>query len=99
MTMSPRQQVAEALALHCVIFGLNDAYGVSCERASDRKGKPHWSVLFCRARSLDGVIRVYSERFILITWQEGRRPGKHVAGSLDVARQFITTRFTQGEPA
>lgn len=67
MSMSPRQQVAQNIADTCIFGGLNESYGVSCERATDKKGKPHWSVLFAKARTLDGVVRVYSPGFIMIT--------------------------------
>ncbi len=80
----------------CIFGALNDSYGTSCERAVDSKGKPHWSVLFCKARLLDGVIRVYSERFILITWQGlGERNGKHVARSESEAKEFLVNRFVK----
>jgi hypothetical protein len=69
MNMSPRQQVAQNLADTCVFGELNESYGVSVEKAKDKSGKEHWSVLFAKARTLDGVIRVYSPGFILITWQ------------------------------
>ncbi len=94
MSMSPRQQVAQNLAELCVFGDLNDAYGVSCERATDSKGKPHWLVLFCKARVLDGVIRVYSDRFILITWKGmGQRDGKQVCRSADEAKEFLINTF------
>jgi hypothetical protein len=92
--MSPRQQVAQNLADTCVFGGLNDVYGVSCEKSTDKKGKSHWSVIFCKARALDGVIRVYSESFILITWQGmGERNGKYVARSESDAKAFIIDHF------
>ena len=95
--VSPRQQVALNLADTCIFGALNDSYGVSCEKAVDSKGKAHWSVLFCKARVLDGVIRVYSERYILITWQGmGERNGKHVARSEHDAKDFLVNRFIKG---
>lgn len=91
---SPRQQVALNLMDTCFFGALNDCYGVSCEKAVDSKGKAHWSVLFCKARVLDGVIRVYSEGYILITWQGmGERNGKYVARSEHDAKEFLVNRF------
>lgn len=94
MGISARQQVALNLADTCMFGDLNDSYGVSCERATDSKGKAHWSVLFCKARVLDGVIRVYSEGFILITWQGlGERSGKKVCRSEFEAKEFLVNYF------
>lgn len=92
--VSPRQQVALNLMDTCFFGSLNDSYGTSCEKATDSKGKAHWSVLFCKARVLDGVIRVYSEGYILITWQGmGERNGKYVARSEHDAKTFLISRF------
>lgn len=92
--ISSRQQVALNLMDTCFFGALNDSYGTSCEKAVDKGGKSHWSVLFCKARVLDGVIRVYSDRFILITWQGlGERNGKYVAKSERDAKEFLVNRF------
>jgi hypothetical protein len=94
--ISSRQQVALNLLDTCVFGALNDAYGASCERSVDSKGKSHWSVLFCKARVLDGVIRVYSDRFILITWQGlGTRNGKFIAKSEAEAKDFLVSQFVK----
>lgn len=92
--MSLRQQVAHNLAETCVFGALNDSYGVSVERATDKSGKNHWSVLFCKARILDGVIRIYSERYILITWTGmGDRNGSYIARSEIEAKEFLLQKF------
>ena len=72
-SISPRQQVAQNLAETCVFGGLNDSYGVSLQKSTDKKGKLYWSVLFCKSRILDGVIRIYSPGFILISWETAIR--------------------------
>lgn len=99
MNMSPRQQVAQNLADTCIFGGLNDSYGVSVERAKDQKGKEHWSVLFCKARITDGVIRVYSPGFILITWQTAIRDlprnGRQVCKSEAEAKEFLVKNFVR----
>jgi hypothetical protein len=95
--ISPRQQVALNLADTCIFGGLNDAYGVSCEKSTDAKGKVYWSVLFCKARILDGVIRVYSPNFIMVTWQTAIRDlpakGKEVFRSEATAKEFLVSSF------
>jgi hypothetical protein len=84
--MSPREQVAEALMETCVFGGLTDAYGVIKAR-STANGKTYWSVTFCKARDLDGVIRIYSERFILIQWKTRYKSLPHTG-----QQKFISER-------
>lgn len=99
MSMSQRNEIAQNLAETCIFGGMNDSYGVSCERSTDKKGKTHWSVLFCRARILDGVIRVYSPNFILITWQTAIRSvprnGSQVCRSEWEAKEFLMNTFVK----
>jgi hypothetical protein len=70
--VSPRQQAALRIQDTLRCLELDDSYGISMERAVDKKGKSHWSILFCKARTVDGVVRVYSERFIMIIIQQRR---------------------------
>lgn len=100
MSMSPRQQVAQNIADTCIFGNLNESYGVSCERATDRKGKAHWSILFAKARTLDGVVRVYSPGFIMITWRGAAATaaglgfeGRQVCKSEAEAKAFIVNNF------
>lgn len=100
MSTSPRQQVAQNIADTCTFGNLNESYGVSCQRATDQKGKTHWSVLFAKARTLDGVVRVYSPGFILITWQGATAKaaglafeGRQVCKSEAEAKAFIINHF------
>lgn len=69
--MSPREQVAHNLADTCICGGLNDSYGVLISKVESDKS--YWAVTFCKARILDGEIRVYSPRFILVKWQTAIR--------------------------
>lgn len=92
--ISLRQQTAINLASTCIFGALNDSYGVSVEKDTDSRGRAFWSVTFCKARVLDGIIRVYSPSFIFITWQGmGERDGKYVARSEHGAKTFISNRF------
>ena len=100
MSVSPRQQVANNLADTCVFGGLNESYGVSIEKAVDKGGKEHWSVLFAKARTLDGVLQVYSPNFILVTWRGALArvtdlplQGSQVCRSESEAKQFLTSHF------
>lgn len=97
--MSLRQQVAQNLADTCIFGDLNDVYGVICEKTKDAKDKTYWSVLFCKARITDGVIRVYSPNFIMITWQTAIRDlpnkGKEIFRSEAAAKEFIIKNFVR----
>lgn len=90
---SEREQIARNLAETCVFGGLNEAYGVLCQKATNQKGKTYWSVTFAKARTLDGSIQVYSPTFILISWQTANRDlpatGRQVLKSEDEARDFL----------
>lgn len=92
--MSPREQVADNLAETCIFGGLNDSYGVSKARGTDKKGKSYWSVTFAKARVLDGVLHVYSPNFILIKWQGmGDSKTLQVFRSEQAAKDFIIRKF------
>jgi hypothetical protein len=94
---SPREDVADHLVETCAFGGLNDSYGIMKSKATDKKGKTYWNVTFCKARYLDGVIKVYSERFILVKWKTAYRSmapeGQEVFKSEDAARDFIVKSF------
>jgi hypothetical protein len=96
--MSPRQQVAQNLADTCMFGGLNDSYGVSVAK-TEEKGKTFWSVTFAKARILDGVIKVYSPKFILVKWQTAIHDlptkGQEVFKSEADVKSFLIRSFVQ----
>lgn len=63
---SPRHEAALRIQDTLFCLDLNDSYGISMERATDKQGRNHWSILFCRARTVDGLVRVYSDRYIQV---------------------------------
>lgn len=67
---SPRHQAALMIQDTLQCLGLDDSYGISMQKAVDKKGKNHWSILFCKARTVDGLVRVYSDRYVMITIQQ-----------------------------
>ena len=81
---SPRHEAALRIADTLMCLGLDDCYGVEMQRAIDKKGKSHWSILFCKARTVDGIVRVYSDRYIQIVIQQRRG-----------AQRFTTVRDAQ----
>lgn len=96
MNMSPREQVAQNIADTCVFGGLNDSYGVMKEKETSN-GKTYWSVTFCKARILDGVIRVYSPKFIMVKWMTAIRTlphrGQEVFHSEEAVKTFLIKSF------
>ena len=89
---SPREETARRLASVCIDLNLTDAYGVDCQRATDKRGRQYWSVLFCKARVLDGVIRVYGHNWIQITTQHSRE--SIVLKSFDEAKAHLETMYS-----
>lgn len=94
--MSPREDVAQELADTCMFGGLNEVYGVQKGRSADNKC---WTILFCKARILDGSISVYSPKFIIVKWQTQYRDMPHKGSekftSVSDAKQFIQRMFVR----
>ena len=91
--VSLRQEAALRIADTLMCLGLDDSYGISVERAVDKKGKGHWSILFCKAGTIDGVVRVYSDRFIMITIEQ-RRGAEKFTSPRD-AQSWLVREFTR----
>lgn len=98
MSISIRQQIALNLVDVCVCHNLDDVYGVSINKSTEKK-KTFWSVTFCVARVTDGVIRVYSPNFIMVKWQTANRNlphrGQEVFKSEELAKDFLIKNFSQ----
>ena len=95
-TASPRHKAALEILDTITCIGLVDEHGGDLERATDKAGRNHWSLLFCRTGDLDGVVRIYSERFIQVTWQQGGRDRKAVFRSPEDAKSFFVQTFYGG---
>lgn len=91
--VSPRKQAALRIQDTLMCLELDDSYGISMQRAIDKKGKSHWSILFCKARTIDGLVRVYSDRYIQITIQQ--RPGAQTFKSVLDAQRWLVSQFKQ----
>ena len=94
---SPREQIADNLAETCRFGGLDDAYGINKSKQTSSKGKTYWNVTFCKARYLDGEIKVFSERFIIVSWQTAFRQlparGSEKFTSESAVKDFIGRNF------
>lgn len=96
---SPREDVADNLADTCVFGELNESYGV-IKAKDEANGKTFWSITFAKARTLDGVIKVYSPNFIQIKWEGSRARvsglafrGSEVLKSEAAAKKFLIDHF------
>ena len=89
--VSPRQKAALEISDTLMCLGLDEVYGISMERSTDEKGRNYWSLTFCKARTVDGVVRVYSDRFIQIKVLQGRR--SEVFRSSYEAKAWLVKQF------
>ena len=96
---SPRESVAQELYETCLFGGLNESYGASMGKRTDAKGKSYWDVSFCKARTVDGTVKVYSEKFILVKWQTQFRDmphqGQEVFKNVNAAKSFLVKSFVR----
>lgn len=88
---SPRHTAALWIRETLRCLNLDDAYGIQMERMFDSKGKNHWSITFCRAGTVDGHVRVYSDRYILITIEQ--RKGAQRFTSYRDAQEWLIRQF------
>lgn len=95
---SAREELANHLADTCTQLGLNEVYGVNVSKDTE-KGKTYYAVTFCLARILDGIIKVYSPKFILVKWQTQFRDmpfkGQEKFTSEEEAAKFIKSNFVR----
>jgi hypothetical protein len=91
---SPREQVADELVEFLAFAGLNESYGINKSRGEEN-GKNFWSITFAKAGTIDGIVRVYSERFILVKFQRRRLETKEVFRDVTSAKRQMTEWFIQ----
>ena len=93
--VSPRAVAAQELADVCVFGGLSNSASASVTKSVDHKNKSHWAITFAVHGHLAGVIRVYSDRFIMIKTQGPASRPQQVFKSTDEARRFLVTNFVK----
>lgn len=94
---SERHKLADRFAEFIIKNGLTQPYGGDVTLSL--KGRPHYCVLFCYPRTLDGQIAVYSHNFIVIQYQTGYRnlpsDDRRVYTSEADAMKFLDLAFVQ----
>lgn len=87
---SPRGELTGQIAAFLRECGLDQVYG--CVEGRDPKNR-YRSVTFCRARTVDGEVRVYSPGFVQVKWQADGRRGDAVLHSKQDALDFLYFQF------
>lgn len=93
--VSPRQRVALEILDTIRCCDLDQVYGGSIERSVDEKGKGCWVLTFCRARTVDGIVRVYGDHFIQVKYTRGSRKVSEIFRTAYDAKAYLVNTFVQ----
>jgi hypothetical protein len=95
--MSPREEIQNEIRDTLFCLELNEVYGIIESKQNDQKGKSYRALTFCRAGSVDGEVRVYSPRFIMIKYQTTIRRLPHksqeVFRDVSAAKRYLQECF------
>ena len=98
-TISAREALADSIREKCVEFCMNDSYGANVFKDS-LNGKSYYAVSFCIGRILDGSVKIYSPKFILVKWitqfRDMPHTGQQKFDSAEAAITFIKANFVRG---
>lgn len=99
-TPSKREQIQHELAAFLSTHGLAQAYGVIEGKTKSSTGRTCRTLTFCHARNLDGVIRIFGENFIEISYQTRYlalpRYDRRIFASVEDAKRFLHLAFVVG---
>jgi len=84
--MSKREEILEELVEALQKADLDQVYGIDTGLSQDKKYR--WAI-FCRARTLDGEVRVYNPNWILFRTMKGGYKDRYVCGSKELALKYI----------
>ena len=84
--MSKREEILEELVEALQEADLDQVYGIDTGLSRDKKYR--WAT-FCRARTLDGEVRVYSPNWILFRFMKGGHKDRYICGSKELALKYI----------
>lgn len=84
--MSKREEILGDLVEALQEADLDQVYGIDTGLSQDKKYR--WAT-FCRARTLDGEVRVYSPNWILFRTMKGDHKDRYVCGSKELALKYI----------
>ena len=84
--MSKREEILEDLVEALQEADLDQVYGIDTGLSQDKKYR--WAT-FCRARTLDGEVRVYGPKWILFRTMIGGRKNRYICDSKELALKYI----------
>ena len=84
--MSKREQILEDLVEALQGADLDQVYGIDTGLSQDKKYR---YATFCRARTLDGEVRVYGPKWILFRTMIGGRKNRYICDSKELALKYI----------
>lgn len=84
--MSKREEILEELVEALQEADLDQVYGIDTGLSQDKKYR--WAT-FCRARTLDGEVRVYGSKWILFRTMKGGHKDRYVCNSKELALKYI----------
>jgi len=87
--MSKREDIQNDMAQFLEDVGLNEVYGVLTGLDTLDNGRKVRTVTFCRARSLDGQVVIYSESFVQVVTNRERE----VFTSPEDAKAWIKAKY------
>lgn len=88
--MSEREQIQDRLEQFLINNGLNDVYGVLTDLVTLKDGRKIRQVTFCKARTLDGTVSIYSPSFFTVRTNRTRTEAFR---SVDEVEQYILENF------
>lgn len=87
--MSEREEIQNDIAKFLESVELNEVYGVLTDIEEIQHSRKIRTVTFCRARTLDGVVRIYSPEFI----QVNTNRDNEVFTSAEYAKAWIQAKY------
>jgi hypothetical protein len=76
---------------------LNDSYGVTETKGTNKNGKSYRLLTFAKAAILDGVIEIYGPSFIQVKWQTAIRrlpaKGRETFRSAHECKKWLVENF------
>lgn len=84
--MSKREEILEELVEALREADLDQVYGIDTGLSQDKKYR---YATFCRARTLDGEVRVYGPKWILFRTMIGGRKNRYICDSKELALKYI----------
>ena len=87
--MSKREDIQNDMAAFLESVELNEVYGVLTDIEEIQHSRKIRTVTFCRARTLDGVVRIYSANFVQVKTNRD----SEVFTSADDAKAWIKAKY------